>query len=318
MYSFDEFYNPNILFEEKYNSLFDNNYQIFQETENIVSGTIDKGDINNEIKKPNNFILENICDEPTGITSIKNTALKPELEINKIENFQLNGDQKKEIKNTVQKISQKSKDITDKSLKDKKLLGRKTKNSNETGSHDKYSNDNLSRKCKHIIIGNLLSFINSLLVIIYHNKIGYGQNEKKLFKLDQKQVVNSKAKYNKEFLHKSVKDIFSSEISKKYSNHSLDHNKRLIEELLNEEDKEKRKKFEKIFNLTFLDCLNHFRGKIYIKELEGFDRIEETCKEFEKQYEDYIQYSAHFRTFIDNYEDFIMNLKWRNRKNTKK
>ena len=317
MYAFDELYNPNFLFEEKYNLLIDNNYQIFQEPENLVSSTIGQKDINNEIKKPNNILFENIFDDQTGITSIKNTALKPELEINKIENFQLNIGGGKEIKNTIQKISQKSKDTTDKSLKEKKILGRKTKNSNETGSHDKYSNDNLSRKIKHIIIGNLLSFINSLLMEVYHNKIGYGKNEKKLLKLDQKQVVNSKANYNKDFLHKSIKDIFSSEISTKYSNHSSDHNKCLIEELLNEEDEDKRMKFEKIFNLSFLDCLNHFRGKINIKELEGFDGIEETCKEFEKQYEDYIQYSAQFRAFIDNYENFIMNQKGRNREKTK-
>ena len=40
--------------------------------------------------------------------------------------------------------------------------------------------------------------------------------------------------------------------------------KLLVEKLLNENDIEKRKTFENIFSLTFLECIKHIRGEINI------------------------------------------------------
>ena len=60
----------------------------------------------------------------------------------------------------------------------KKLLGRKKKDSNELALHAKFTEYDFSRKFKHIIIDNLMKFINSVLKIQYKDNIGIGTNEK--------------------------------------------------------------------------------------------------------------------------------------------
>ena len=75
---------------------------------------------------------------------------------------------------------------------------------------------------------------------------------------------------NKKFLYKNLKDIFSEHISTKYTSLDLDHNKILIEKLINEKDSDKKIKFEKLFSLTFVDCLNHIiKNHIIQNKLEN-------------------------------------------------
>lgn len=69
------------------------------------------------------------------------------------------------------------------------------------------------------------------------------------------------------FLNKKLKSIFSKDISTKYKRYPHDYNKNLINSLLNEEDEQKRFIFEKIFNLTFLQCIEHIRSTKKIEEL---------------------------------------------------
>ena len=45
----------------------------------------------------------------------------------------------------------------------------------------------------------------------------------------------------------------------------IDHNKKVIEKII----LEKKDKFEKLFNLTFIECLEHFIGEKNIEELNG-------------------------------------------------
>ena len=235
------------------------------------------------------------------------------LEISKDIDFQM--DNKPKEKSHFNKRLLNIEDIN--SLENKKLLGKKKNNSNELETHDKYSYDNLSRKCKYIIIDKLILFINNILIKLYKGDIGKGTNELKLLKLNQKEISSSKADYNLALLNNSIKGILSAKISKKYFNHSPEHNKVLIEKLLNEKDVEKRIFFEKLFNLRFLDCLNHFGGKVNVKELGGFPSIETVCEEF-KKYKDYIKYVTQFKSFINNYEDIFKEKKVRNRKSNKK
>ena len=82
----------------------------------------------------------------------------------------------------------------------------------------------------------------------------------KLIKLDPKYARNSNIEFNKVFIHKSLKEIFSEETTIK-NLCNRDHNKILIEKLLNEKDEEKRKNFEILFNLTFLDLMKYSVGE---------------------------------------------------------
>ena len=130
------------------------------------------------------------------------------------------------------------------------------------GDHNKFSDDNILRKCKHAVLNCILSFINKKIKIVYSNEDKMILKEKRLLKLKQNQSINSKTNYNKTFINKTIKEIFSENISSKYSRYPPSHNKDIIEMLTNESDDIKKSTFTKIFNLTFLDCLNHFRGGI--------------------------------------------------------
>ena len=190
----------------------------------------------------------------------------------------------------------------------KRKLGRKKKNSNEEGKHNKYSEDNIIRKIKVTVISFLKDFINLVIFTIYDGKIGKGVFKKELLKLNQRQIIISK--YNREFLDKSLKDIFSEDISTKFNNYKLDHNKRIINNLLNEPDFNKRTKFENLFNLTFLECILHIRGENPCDHLKGLASLDDICKKFEddKDYYDLFKY------YIFNIEKIIRNKKRRNNK----
>ena len=194
-----------------------------------------------------------------------------------------------------------------------KKFGRKKKNSSETGKHNKYSGDNLFRKCKGVILNSLYILINNLIAENYKNDSDYNQKTKKLLKINQQQIINSDVKFNKEFMKKKLKDIFSDKVTLRCSRYSEDHNKNLIISLLTEKDNKKKKLFEKIFNLTFLECLNHFRGTKPIKELEDLIKYDDVCKNFEED-EDYL-YS--FKFYIDNYEKIMDKKKSRKKKSEK-
>ena len=125
-------------------------------------------------------------------------------------------------------------------------------------------------------------------------------------KMKQYQVANSKVQFNQQFLYRKLKDIFSENLSSKCTRYSLDHNKILINKLLNDKDKVKRKIFKDLFNLTFLECIEHFRGSKTIPCLYDLKSLDEVCEEFEDE-----DYKESFKCYIDNYETIIINKKSR-------
>ena len=138
---------------------------------------------------------------------------------------------------------------------------------------DKYARDNLLRKVKKIALDSLLKFDNDIIKKIYNNNIGNGVYIKKLFKNNYFQIKCIGVIFNKELLKTSQGEILSSNITTKYTNYPLDHNKKLIEELINEKDLEKRDIFKNLFSKTLLECIEHIIGKKHFKELEGLEKI---------------------------------------------
>jgi len=192
-------------------------------------------------------------------------------------------------------------------IKEKKTyVGKKRNNTNFKGIHNKYSGDNVIRKISTIFINNLIKFINDLIYEVYKGKINQGILKKELKKMDKSQTKNLKE--NKEFLYKKLSDIFSVNISNKYTNFSSFHNKDLINELLNEKDEEKKIKFKNIFNLTFLDCINHYNGKKYNKDIEGLTSL--INEDFEN-YESDQDYFELLKYYTYNLEEIIMRKKIR-------
>ena len=71
--------------------------------------------------------------------------------------------------------------------KDKKLINNKReKNTVEESNrkHTKYSYDNLKRECKHLVIENLMKFINEKIYEAYEGNIGNGLAKKKLLMIE--------------------------------------------------------------------------------------------------------------------------------------
>ena len=129
-------------------------------------------------------------------------------------------------------------------------LKKKKKRTGKTKEHDKYSDDNLRRKSKHITLNNLFNFINEKIEEKYENKIGVGIFMKKLLTINQKQKSDCTIQFNKEFLYKSIGEIFSENISTRYNSYPLTHNKSLIQLLINDKD------IDKMNYLFFLlECL---------------------------------------------------------------
>lgn len=189
-----------------------------------------------------------------------------------------------------------------------KIMGRKRKDSHTKGKHNKYSNDNLYRKVKSNLLNILYEFINSKIKEEYKYISEYNLKENILRKIEHKQVVNSNITFNQNFLSTTLRKIFSVEISHKYKC-DYHHNENLINYLLDEYN-EKREKFASLFDLTFLDCINHFRGTKYFQELNGMM----TYGEFKEKYMDDNDYIKSMDYIVNNYEFIIMNKKSRKSK----
>jgi len=193
----------------------------------------------------------------------------------------------------------------------KKKVGRKKKLDYEDNQYNhKIVNDNMIRKCKYLVINNCIEFLNFQIRNIYHNDIGEGILMKKILDINQQQKSDNKLETTKLFLNKRLIDIFSVDISPKYTSFLPAHNRLLISKLLNEEDIEKKEKFKKIFNLTFADCIQLFLGNnSKFNDLEGFpvfDEIKGDLNENDK-------YLEKIKNYLLNFEDIIRNKKPRKR-----
>ena len=139
----------------------------------------------------------------------------------------------------------------------------------------KYPLNYLIRRAKKIIFDILLKYDNDIISKVYNNNIGYGINIKKILRIKHSQIQNTNTLFNKELLKTSQGTIFSSDISSRYTNYPIEHNKLLINKLLNEENIEKRKIFHDLFSKTFLECIENLIGKRKNESLKGLDKYYE-------------------------------------------
>lgn len=259
----------------------------------------------------NNYLLSSLNNN---INYIKEKEKEKQIKVTTDENKGISEKSNKIFivkKNYVETNNCLEKTLDSKENREKKgRLGRKRKNDDSIGLHNKYSSDNLIRKCKHIILSSVMDFINQKIKDIYNGKIGVSFLKKELLTLNKTQTFNTNANYNKIFLNKTLGEIFSDDISTKFSCYRPDHNKLLIIRLKNEEEQDKKNYFTKLFNITYLQCIHHFIGLQKIDELSGlicFSQLKELMNE-EKEYIKCIEY------YLYHYEKIIMNKKTRHRK----
>ena len=178
-------------------------------------------------------------------------------------------------------------------------------------NNSKFKSDNLIRKVKHILLDNILNFINGKINEFSEHKSIFG----KLKKIGQKERSEGNVEYNKKFLNKTLFDIFSSKITGRITNYLSNYNEKIIDNLLKEKDLNKRQYFSDLFNLTFVQSLNHFNGTKYYKELNGMKRMVDEVK---KESEGDEEYENHLKYYFLNFEEIINKKKGKKIKYNKK
>ena len=134
----------------------------------------------------------------------------------------------------------------------KKSCGRIKKGSDEIGFHTKYSEDNIIVKMKNYLFNSIKDLLNNSF--IYPNL-----NQKPFLKLVKGKNQSIKRDVNLELLKTKLKDIFSEDISCKYSTKDKSNNIVLIQKIYEEQ---KETDIIQILELTFGELLNIFRGTV--------------------------------------------------------
>ena len=163
----------------------------------------------------------------------------------------------------------------DKNKKSTKL-GRKKKNSNEIGKHNKFSVDNLIRKSKALFHKHFVRFLNGklkenniILSAIIDNKKYSSKNFLKMKRTQNYEILTS---YNLALFDKKMRDYMSEDLSEKCTNYPTSFHKEAIYKLYEEK---KNKDIIDILELKYLDCFKYYRGdedRIHAACLKGLDK----------------------------------------------
>ena len=189
-----------------------------------------------------------------------------------------------------------------------------TKTSKRNTQITKYNYENIKRKVKHILLECIINFLNKKLCEIYKSKIGKGIVQKQFKTLNQREKSESNIQFNKDFLHKTIGEIFSEKISSRFTNYNPYHNKNLVDSLLNENNLSIQYYFKQLFSLTFFEYLENFRGSKIIPELKDMPSLDEVLEN--SSYDpDYIE-NLHY--YFDKYEDITNKKRSRNSGKNKK
>ena len=218
-----------------------------------------------------------------------------------------------------------------------KKIGRKKANDYSKRKHNRNSGDNIIKKIKLKFIEYSLKFLNNILnsfiaknKIIGYMKISsnnkryyYSQGYENLIKtLDYKFIDRIKKDKELSLLKLPLKEIFSNNISPKYSTLPPEYNKNMIRELISKENENAIIMFA--FNLTleeWIDIFTHKRkleafenlSKENIKEIDNkFDKVEKLIVEM-YQKNNYKNYLSYLISYMFNYKRWFLIKKGRNR-----
>ena len=221
-------------------------------------------------------------------------------------------------KNIISKVSQTMNTYiveTEKTKKifKKKYIGKKRKRK-DYNRHDKYADDNVRRKVKNLVLNYTLKFINIKIKDIYKGNIGNGVIRKELVPLNHSIKYDSTIENNKIFINKTLKEIFSENISSRFKSYYFpNRNNIIINRLLDDKDEKKRLFFQRLFNIKFIQCVEAFSGADNCEELKGFIKFDDIKKDFddESKYIDKLEY------YLRNFEIIIKNRKGKMKKKQK-
>ena len=215
--------------------------------------------------------------------------------------------------------------------------GRKKQDDFSRRKHDRNAADNIIKKIKLKFIEYSLKFINNVLnsylnkskLVEYNNflrqarKYKDDEDKENLIKiLDYKFIDKLKKETDLSLLEMPLKDLFSKNISPKYTTLQPDSNKKIIEKIV----KEEKDNVNIIFalNLTFGEWIDIFTYKKKLSSIQNFD--EEKMKGlndqfymvdhliiemYDKKYDH--NYLSYFLSYVYNYKRWFILKKGRNR-----
>ena len=187
-------------------------------------------------------------------------------------------------------------------IKKNKKLGRIKKNSLITGKHNKLSEDNIIRKIKARFHEKLRLYIN-----IEYNKYILKKTQKNrhtnnwLKKISPKISRKIKKEENLQWFQSKIYEIFSNNISLRYSSHLVNSNKKKIERLLSLNEK------NKIIEILNSSIEAMFDKYINNEKIEGFKTLEDDINELRTQMKKSSQ--SNIEEYLIKYEEVAKNMK---------
>ena len=237
-------------------------------------------------------LFKNNCFEINNISSINSTSDKQTIDKYEI----INPFKRQE---TSANLPKKQKIF--KIYKMNKKIGRIKKNSCFIGKHNKLSEDNIIRKIKRRFLENVRLYINNEYKNYYLEKNVNINNNNWLKKITPKFSIQIKKKDNIKWFNSKIFEVFSENLSLRYSSHCLDSNKKNIQKLLSSNECNNVK--------DILNAKIEILFSMYIKDvkIEGFKTLKDDIKELEKQMINSKQ--ENIKEYLDKYEDTAKNMK---------
>ena len=295
----------------EYDSLsdsFNQNYPYLNKESQYISNFVDIDDYPGFNINKNNQINFEELDLSVDLSNKNNTSKSMKQSKKKYSNISV-----RHIKNKIFNITKKAKINKIKNLNTDKTdysTIKETKINNFI--NEIYIPDIFVKKIKMLVLKKSYNFINEKIIKIFNNNIGKGICIKQLLPINKFVLYHSSVEEDKEFLNKKLKEIFSS-ISNKYTAVLNTKNKNLIDDLINLE--EHGKYFKELFELSFLDCLEHVRGTKNSELLDELPKIDDIINNEGILDEDEINI---YKDVINNYELIIEKKKREGQKKPKK
>jgi hypothetical protein len=175
----------------------------------------------------------------------------------------------------------------------KKKKGRKMKESNEYGSHDKFSNDNLKRKLK--------THFHNYIIALLNNELQKNPKKERIIrfgKIKASVTQNITIGYNRKLFEKKIKDIVV-EVSNKYQNSQV--NSECINYIMN--NQKENEVLIKYLNMTYKDMYINY----YLKSTKESFADAEVDESYESHKEKLKKlFGEHYlKKYIKNAENLI-------------
>lgn len=176
------------------------------------------------------------------------------------------------------------------------LLGRKKKNSQQSGKHNKFSYDNIKREIKGKFICSVLEYINTK---IKNKKYKNGKLVSGLRKIKNTQRLEISEEKMEVWLEKKMKDVFEVEVIR---GNNVNYNKEKIEEIYKDDEENEAKA---LLEKKVKEFANIFLREDDEQDFEQLKDVLEQLKKKGKKEEDISRY----KTVSENFFHLIYKIK---------